>query len=75
MKHHFTGRERRAGFGDYPEVSLAEARRRRDEPRKSGAKRNWRWQTLRASSTTSPRLGWRPSELDRQQKLTKNQNT
>src|SRR5689334_1764619 len=33
LKYRFGGKERRIGFGTYPEVSLAEARRRRDNAR------------------------------------------
>jgi integrase len=33
LKYHFSGRERRIGLGCYPEVGLAEARRRRQEAR------------------------------------------
>jgi nitroimidazol reductase NimA-like FMN-containing flavoprotein (pyridoxamine 5'-phosphate oxidase superfamily) len=34
MKYRFAGKERRLVFGRYPEISLAEARGRRDEARR-----------------------------------------
>ncbi|HYD12856.1 MAG TPA: integrase arm-type DNA-binding domain-containing protein [Allosphingosinicella sp.] len=34
MKYRFAGKERRLSFGPYPEVSLAEARQKRDEARR-----------------------------------------
>ena len=33
LKYRVDGREKKMGFGTYPEVSLADARRRRDEAR------------------------------------------
>src|SRR6185437_7042440 len=33
LKYRYAGRERRMGLGGYPEVSLAEARKRRDDAR------------------------------------------
>lgn len=35
MRYRFAGRERKASFGNYPAVSLAEARARRDEARRT----------------------------------------
>ena len=34
MKYRFEGKERRIAFGSYPEISLADARRRKEEARK-----------------------------------------
>ncbi len=34
MKYRFAGKEKKLSFGTYPDISLAEARTKRDEPRK-----------------------------------------